>query len=62
MNVFREENKSETKTWKKNKNQQNGAKFRHLKDPSFILCWNTKAYRIIQERRSLSLNSIRLYT
>lgn len=47
---------------KRKKYQQNGAKFRHLKDPFFILCCNTKAYRIIQERRSLSLNSIRPYT
>lgn len=62
MTVFKDENNNKEICKKKKKNQQNGAKFRHLKDPFFILCWNTKAYRIIQERRSLSLNSIRLYT
>lgn len=46
----------------KERAEHNSAKFRHLKDPYFILCGNTKAYRIIEERRSLSLNSIRSYT
>lgn len=36
---------------KKKRQQQNSARFRHLKDPYFILCGNTKAYRIIQDRR-----------
>lgn len=49
MTILGDESKSYNHV--KNKIQQNGAKFRHLKDPFFILCCNTKAYRIIQERR-----------
>lgn len=50
MNVFMYIHDSK-EMCKKEKNQQNGAKFRHLEDPFFILCCNTKAYRIIQDRR-----------
>lgn len=46
--LFKDENSGEKI---RKENLQNGAKFRHLKDPFFILCCNTKAYRIIQDRR-----------
>lgn len=46
MNVLKNESGKRCK----NKNQQNGAKFRHLKDPFFILCIgiqkHTELYRI----------------